>query len=196
MFDFDKVVKKLGKFEELPPKKQRKVFNTVFCSEEFREWFYGIGENKDAQPMTNAMVQRLFNLLARPVVVKSLMTFIEDCNHTEFDHTACSIAFMVVDQGIESLNKANGELGEDAKSGSISAKEMKSYKEKSDRYTEYMADLLSVIKDKSAGEVKEICKKANLPKTLVYTTYFIVPGRKYIPKFKVSMYMNQLQMDR
>ena len=51
---------------------------------------------------------------------------------------------------------------------------------------------MSALKDKARPEVKEICKKTNLPKAMVFTTYFMVPGRKYIPKHKIGMYVNQL----
>lgn len=192
MFEYDKIVKKLEKFDELPEKKQKKTLNRVFCDESFREWFYGVGDNKDSQPMNNTMIQKLFNLLARPVVVKVLIDFINSQDSETFDRTSCAIAFLVIDNGIDALNKANGDVSEESKNGSLSNKELRTYKERSERYTEYMGDLLNAIKEKSGREVKEICKKCNLPKTLVYTTYFIVPGRKYVPKYKVSMYMNQI----
>jgi hypothetical protein len=192
MFEYDKIVKKLEKFDELPEKKQKKTLNRVFCDESFREWFYGVGDNKDSQPMNNTMIQKLFNLLARPVVVKVLIDFINSQDSETFDRTSCAIAFLVIDNGIDALNKANGDVSEESKNGSLSSKELRTYKERSERYTEYMGDLLNAIKEKSGREVKEICKKCNLPKTLVYTTYFIVPGRKYVPKYKVSMYMNQI----
>lgn len=192
MFEYDKIVKKLEKFDELPEKKQKKTFNRIFCDEGFREWFYGVGDNKDSQPMNNTMIQKLFNLLARPVVVKALIEFINSQDSETFDRTSCAIAFLVIDNGIDALNKANGDVSEESKNGSLSNKELRTYKERSERYTEYMGDLLNAIKEKSGREVKEICKKCNLPKTLVYTTYFIVPGRKYVPKYKVSMYMNQI----
>lgn len=192
MFDYDKIVKRLEKFDELPEKKQKKTLHRVFCDEAFREWFYGVGENKDSQPSNNTMIQKLFNLLARPVVVKTMIDFIKSTDIETFDRTSCTIAFLVVDNGIEALNKANGDVTEESKNGSLSSKELRSYKEKSERYTGYMGDLLDAIKEKASRDVKEICKKCNLPKTLVYTTYFIVPGRKYVPKYKVSGYMNQI----
>lgn len=192
MFEYDKIVKRLGKFDELPEKKQKKTLHRVFCDEGFREWFYGVGDNKDAQPMNNTMVQKLFNLLARPIVVKAMIDFVNATDSETFDRTSCAIAFLVVDNGIEALNKANGDVTEESKNGSLSNKELRTYKEKSERYTEYMGELLEAIKEKAGREVKEICKKSNLPKTLVYTSYFIVPNRKYVPKYKVSMYVNQI----
>ena len=72
------------------------------------------------------------------------------------------------------------------------SKEAKEFKAKSERYSEYVADLMDALKDKAKPEVKEICKKTNLPKGMVFTTYFMIPGRKYIPKHKIGMYVNQL----
>lgn len=192
MFDYDKVTKKLERFDELPEKKQQKNLKRVFCETDFREWFYGVGENKDAQPLNSTMVQRLFNLLARPIVVKSLIDLVNTSDSESFDRTSCALTFLVIDQGIEALNKANSDVTEESKAGSLSNKELRTYREKSELYTDYIGRLLNAIKEKSSHDVKEISKKANLPKSLVYTTYFIVPDRKYIPKYKVSMYMNQI----
>ncbi len=192
MFDYDKLAKKLGKFNELSNKKQGKVLETIFCSNDFREWFYGIGENAEAQPMTKPMVNKIFTSLATPVALKRVTKFIGSKTYEDFDHTACSIAFLVVEQAIEISNHANGEISDSYKNGELAAKEAKKYKAKSEQYSEYVADLMNALKDKAKPDVKEICKKTNLPKSLVFTTYYMVPGRKYIPKHKIGMYVNQL----
>lgn len=190
MFDYDKVMKKLGKFDELSGKKQKKVFDRIF-STECKEWFYQVGESAKDQPMTPQMVDRLYNTLAQPMVMKRLTSYISSQDHEQFDHTCCSMAFIVVDQAVDAISKANEEVTSDYKGGSIGTKDAKSYKEKSEKYTEYVADLMNSLKDKSGPEVKNISKKTNLPKALVYTTYFLVPDRKYIPaKFKITYYMN------
>ena len=192
MFDYDKLTKKLGKFGDLSNKKQGKVLETIFCSDEFRDWFYGIGENANDQPMTKPMVNKIFNSLANPMTMKRVTKFIKNKTSEDFDRSACSIGFLVVEQAIEASNSANKEIAESYKNGDLASKEAKEYKEKSERYSEYISDLMSALKDKARPEVKDICKKSNLPKGLVFTTYFMVPDRKYIPKHKIGMYVNQL----
>ena len=192
MFDYEKIINKLTNFGELPEKKQKKTMAKIFSNPDFKDWYYGVGEMKDRQPMTPAMIQKLFNLLARPQALQTLIEYVRDCNHEEFDHTSCSLAFMVVDEGIEALNKANDELNNDAKNGEISSKDFKAYKHKSEKYTEYVGELLDALKDKCSGVVKELSKKSNLDKTLVYTLYFLVPDRKYIPKYKITTYLNPM----
>lgn len=192
MFDYDKVMKKLGKFDELSNKKQGKILETIFCSEDFREWFYGIGENANAQPMTKPMVNKIFSILATPKVMKRATKFINNKTYEDFDHSACSIGFLIVEQAIEISNNANREISENYKAGELSSKEVKSYKEKSEQYSEYISALMQALKDKAKPEIKDICKKSNLPKGMVVTTYFMVPGRKYIQKHKIGMYVNQL----
>lgn len=191
MFDYDKAMKKLGKFGELPEKKKKKLFTTIFAEPEFRQWMFGVGDQKDAQPMNPTMVQKIFSALARPDVVKALTSYIDE-NSNKLDRTSYTLAFMVVDQGIEEANRANGEVYEESKNGNLSVKDTKSYKQKSEVYLENLAKLMAIIKERCAGEVKDICRKANLPKGLVYTTFFIVPGREFIPKYKITMYMNQI----
>ena len=192
MFDYDKLTKKLGKFSELSNKKQGKVLETIFCSDDFRDWFYGMGENANDQPMTKPMVTKIFAALANPVTMKRVTKFIKNKTSEDFDHNACSIGFLIVEQAIEASNNANREISEGYKNGELASKEAKEYKAKSEQYSEYVADLMSALKDKARPEVKEICKKTNLPKGMVFTTYFMIPGRKYIPKHKIGMYVNQL----
>lgn len=192
MFDYDKLAKKLGKFNDLSNKKQGKVLETIFCSDDFRAWFYGVGENANEQPMTKPMVTKIFAALSNPVTMKRVTKFIKNKTPEDFDHSACSIGFLIVEQAIEASNNANREISEGYKNGDLASKEAKEFKAKSERYSEYVADLMSALKDKARPEVKEICKKTNLPKAMVFTTYFMVPGRKYIPKHKIGMYVNQL----
>ena len=49
MFDYDKVINKLGKFDELSEKKQKKWLRVIFCEKDFREWFYGVGDSATDQ---------------------------------------------------------------------------------------------------------------------------------------------------
>ena len=192
MFNYDKIAKKLGKFDELSNKKQGKVLEAILCNDEFRDWFYGIGENSNDQPMTKPMVDKIFGSLAAPKTMKRLTKFIKNKTSEDFDHTACTIAFLVVEQAIEASNTANKEISEGYKNGDIASKDAKNYKEKSEKYSEYISDLMGAIKDHARSEVKEICRKTNLPKGMVFTTYFMIPDRKYVPKYKIGMYVNQL----
>lgn len=192
MFNYDKIAKKLGKFDELSNKKQGKVLEAILCGDEFRDWFYGTGENSNEQPMTKPMVDKIFGSLAAPKTMKRLTKFIKNKTTEDFDHTACTIAFLVVEQAIEASNAANREISEGYKNGDLASKDAKNYKEKSEKYSEYISDLMNAIKDHARSEVKEICRKTNLPKGMVFTTYFMIPDRKYVPKYKIGMYVNQL----
>lgn len=192
MFDYDKLAKKLGKFENLSNKKQGKLLEYIFCSDDFRSWFYGIGDAANEQPMTKQMANKIFGSLSNPTTMKRLTKFVKNKTYEEFDHTSCTLAFLAVEQAVEASNAASRELVDNYKNGELPSKEAKNYRERSDQYNEYVTKLLDALKDKARPEIKDICKKTNLPKGLVANTYFIVPGRKFIPKYKASMYVNQL----
>ena len=192
MFDYDKVINKLGKFDELSEKKQKKWLRVIFCEKDFREWFYGVGDSATDQPKTNVMVQRIMKAMARPRQLKALTALIKDSDHQEFDHTSCALAFLVAEEAIESIRSANQDKSEEYKSGSISNREAKDYKELSNKYSALISNLTEALKDKASGAVKDISRKSNLPRGLVFTTYFLVPGREYIPKYKISMYTNSI----
>ena len=192
MFDYDKTIRKLTKFSDLEKKKQNKIIKSILIDSEFRSWFYGVGENSNSQPMTSPMINKLFNMLASPQVIKRVTKFIEDCDRETFDHTACSIAFLITEQAVDTINKINSEISTEYGNGELPSDEVKDYKGKSEKYTRLITDLLDAIRAKCKEEIKEIANKSNLPKGIVYTTYLMVPGREYIPKYKISLYMNQL----
>ena len=190
MFDYDKIIKKLENFNELSGKKQSHVFDHLF-SDEFKAWFYGVGEGANDQPMTPTMIDNLFTHIAKPNIIKHLTKYV--LAQDRFDHTSCAIAFFVVDEAVEALDKANAEITDDYNAGSINTNDAKEYKKKSEKYTMYILDLLNAIKSKCSDDVKGISKRTNIPKGMVYVTYLLVPDRKYIPnKGKISYYMNSM----
>ncbi len=195
MFNYDKVMKKLDKFDDLSKKKKEKLFDEIFLSNDFRNWFYGFGDPSENPPMTKPMVEKLFSILANPKYIRKVTKYINNKTYEEFDHTAGSIAFLIIDQAVDSLNKANKEIGVDYKAGEINSKFAKEFKEKSETYSTYVSDLMEALKDKARNEVKSICKKSGLPRALVFTTYFQIPAKKYIQKFKTTMYVNQFLRD-
>lgn len=187
MIKYDKLLKKLGKFEELPKKKQEKLLEQVLCSKEMKEWFYNPNTE---QPVTNGMINEVLNKLAVPVVMKRVTKFIEKKSTEEFDRTSCAIAFMIMVRGYEITNEAGSDLSVGFKEGEVSSKQMKGFKEKAATYKEYLDDLFRAIKEKAKEDIKYASKKANVPKGLVYAAYFFVPNNKYIPKFKINGYVN------
>ena len=192
MFDYDKILKKLDKFEELSKKKQRKVFDTIILSEDFRNWFYNVGDAQKQQPMTKPMVDKIFDAMASPKILKRLNKYLEDLSADKYDQTTCSIVFVIIEDAIEISNSANNQITIAYKNGEIVSKEAKAYKEKSDIYAQIISEILDNLKERAKENVKEIARKSNLPKELIYTTCFLVPDRKYVQKHKISMYMNQI----
>ena len=191
-YSFDKCVKKLEKFDELPAKKKKKLFSTIFCGKEFREWYFQVGESKDNQPMTNAMIKKLMNLLARPQIIRELKEFIDSQDYETFDHTTAYLAFMVADTGVDSLNTANSGIKEESDNGLMSTNDVRKYSEKSEKYMSLISDFLDVLKDKLHKEIKNISNRSNLPKDMIRALYCVVPGKAYIPPYKVSGYTSML----
>lgn len=188
MIKYDKLLKKLGKFDELPKKKQEKLLEQVLCSKEMKEWFYST-DNSD-QPITKGMSNEIMNKLAVPRVMKKVTKFIERKKPEEFDRTSCAIAFMIVIRGYAITNETGSDLTAGFKEGAVSSKQMKGFKEKAATYKDYLDDLFRAIKEKAKEDIKYASKKANVPKGLVYAAYFFVPNNKYIPKFKINGYVN------
>lgn len=192
MFDYDRTIKHLVRFDDLSGRQKQEVLEDIFLDSGFREWFYQVGEGANAQPMTSPMIQKLFTTLCIPTVFRGVIKFFRNYDYDKIDRTACSLGFLVVEQAIDQSNKASQEVSDDYREGKISGKEAKEYKARSETYNEMISDFVQILKSRVKSEVSSLAQKCNLPTSLAYATYFMVPGRKYIPKFKISMFMNQL----
>ena len=191
MFNYDKLIKKLNKFEDLSNKKQRKTLDIIFKDEEFHKWLLGLESDCD-QPMTKQMVDKLFAILESPKLIKAVTSYIENNNYEEFDRMSRMVGWIMVDNCIQSSNDAILQVDDDYKAGSVDNKTMKEFRQKAAYYSEYVEELMNALKEKSKYDVKDISNKSNLPKNLIYNMYFIMPPKKYIPKHKILMYMSQL----
>lgn len=192
MFDYDRVIKRLGRFDDLPGRIKQEVLEDIFIDPGFREWFYQVGEGAKSQPMTTQMVNKLFTTLCIPSVFNGVIRFWKRYDSDKLDRTACCIGFMVVEQAIEQSNKASKEVSDGYQSGEISNRDAKTYKERNESYNDMISTMMETLKNRVRNEVKSIASKTNLPTGLIYAVYFMIPGRKYIPKFKISMFMNQI----
>lgn len=193
MFDYEKTLKKLKKFGELSEKKQNKVFARIFLEDDYRTWFYKLDERGNIQPMTGPMVKQLTTILVTPPVLKKLAKFVENCDG--FDHSAASLTYMVAEQALVSANEDSEAITSKYKDGSLDSKKIKEYKEKSDKYHEIVARLINAIQDRRKADLKDISKKTGLPRNMIFTTTLSAPGHKYIPKYKIGIYTNQLLRD-
>lgn len=192
MFDYDRVIKRLGRFDDLPGRLKQEVLEDIFIDSSFREWFYQVGEGAKSQPMTTQMVNKLFTTLCIPTVFRGVIKFWKNYDYDKLDRTACCIGFMVVEQAVDQSNKASKEVAEGYRSGEISGRDAKTYKQRNESYNELITEMMEALKNRVRNEVKSIASKTNLPTGLIYAIYFMIPGRKYIPKFKISMFMNQI----
>lgn len=194
MFDYDKVIKKLNKLDELSKKKRKKVLDSVF-TDEFIKWFYGVGDRDHQPPNIGTMVKNLVSTLARPKNLKILTKYVENASFDDFTRTDCCVCYVVIETAIEQLNGIRKDISSGYKDGEISGKTAKDYQNKTEEYNKLIEGLVAAIHDKSKPFVKKVSKDANLPRGFVMTTHFLVPEGKYIPKWKISGHMEQLLLE-
>ena len=184
MFNYEKVVKKLKNFGELSKKKQSKLLTRIFIEDEFRDWYFNT--NGDGT-VSSPMIHELFEALADPAVLRKLTDFIDP---QTMDRTSMNLVFMAAAQATEQLNGCTNSVIESRRSGDISDSDAKKFKQQIEHYQGIVAELLDALRHSMKGEVNDLANRTNLPKSIIFATMTMVPGRKYIPKFKVHNYVN------
>lgn len=190
MFDYNKVIKKLKKLDELKKSKQKKTLDSIFLSDDFKEWVYGVGETN--KPQTAEMVKYVFECLAKPKNLKIVIKYLQNTNDEKYDRSSSCITYLIIEQAVTMINDAENDFYKEYKDGSINSKEVKGYKEKVEVYNKLVEKLTEAAYDKCSSHIKGIAKASNLSKDFVRMTYFIVPDTKYVPKYKISSYMEEL----
>ena len=194
MFDYEKVIKKLSKSEDdYSKKKRKKLFTNLFHSDEFKEWIYGININeKDRDKDTREDLELFLDVISKPINIKSFISYMNDTNFDDFDHTCACIAYMFLENSVDTLNHLKNDMNERYRNGSLNSKNVKLYEEKANAYSKLIEKMAETITDKVSPDVKRISKRANLPKNFIRSLYFIVPGTRFVPKYRIGTYMDYI----
>lgn len=193
-FQYQMVVDSLepDQWRGLSNEQRKDIMDRVFYEDAFRDWFYQTPRNNCHIPCDKDHINPLFNLLAKPQPMQTLIKYIEGSNREEFDRTSCCIAWIVAEKAVDAANRANQLTDEQYQRGEIDRETARSYRGRSEAFGKIIEDLITQIRKKVEYSVSEMSKKTNLPEALIYSTYFIVPGRDYVPKGKIGHYVKKL----
>ena len=191
MVNFEKITKKLAKFDELSTKKTTKLFRAIFEDDDFRNWYYGVDVHQSTQrdmQQFSTMLSRIFGTkgLAKPSTMIKLTEYVAASN---LDHTGCALVYTVIDNANTIVNDAAEHLSAELDNG-LDRKTAAKKLEKCDKYREVIRNLLNEIC--KCVKTKKMAESFNMSNTLIQSTYFIVPDRKYIQTYRINKFMSML----
>lgn len=191
MFDYEHTIDALMKIEKMKSKKRSRFLKTLFLDEDFTEWLF---QPKQQGSMANLMTQvnDLYSALVKPKVIKSINDMIEDVGYREFNRSHATFLYTLANIAIESNAKSVAEVNVQKKQGKLSSSEVKDFNAKVEKYNLYISQLIRTSTQIVKRDAKRLSNETNLPRFMCYTAYYSVPETKYIDKFKIGYYLNNL----
>ena len=188
MFDYEKTLRVLQDFKHLSSKKQRKVIKGLFFDDTFVEWLF----QPKQVPNLNEVVSSMYAQFTKPMVMETMVEVIKDEGYHEFTRSHATFLFSVANIAIQGNNDMLEEISQKKKNDEISGKEARRLADKIDESNEIITDLLKVAKKIIKRDAAELARESHLPKYICMTAYHTIPEPKYIDKFKVGFYLNNL----
>jgi len=188
MFDYDRTLELLEDFGDLSAKKSRKFLKGLFMDETFMEWLF----QPKQVPNINELVGALYVEFTKPKVIKGISDMLEDVGQREFTRTHATFIYSICNIAIQGNNEKMIDIDKQRKAGDIGNKEAQRLNEKIEVFNSYIARLLKNAKKIIKREAEEISKESRLPKYVCITALHSIPEYKYVDRFKIGFYLNNL----
>lgn len=188
MFDYEEIIEAFEDFNEMRPGKSQKFLKRLLLDETFVEWLF----QPKQVPNINEMISALYVKFTKPRVIRALVDMIEDEGYDKFTRSHATFLYSLCNIGIQSNNERIVEISNQKKNGEISGKDADKLNEKTVKYNDYISELLKCAKRIIKGDAKELSRESNLPKYICMTALHSVPEFKYVDRFKIGFYLNNL----
>lgn len=188
MNDLDKIIDVLQNLDRMNRKRRRKFFTMLLFDKQFIKWLF--------QPEKTAnltqIVEDMYKEFTKPISIAALIDVIEYEGYTEFNRshatfitTICNIAIDKNNEELKSYDKAK-------KDPSVSRMRLRGWAEGIDRSNLLVAKLLKKARKIVKRDASVTAKDARLPKYIAVAAYTTVPEPKYVDRFKIGYYLNNL----
>lgn len=188
MNDLDKIIDVLQNLDRMNRKRRRKFFTMLLFDKQFIKWLF--------QPEKTAnltqIVEDMYKEFTKPISIAALIDVIEYEGYTEFNRshatfitTICNIAIDKNNEELKSYDKAK-------KDPSVPRIKLRGWAEGIDRSNLLVAKLLKKARKIVKRDASVTAKDARLPKYIAVAAYTTVPEPKYVDRFKIGYYLNNL----
>ena len=188
MFDYDKTLDKLKDFKHISPKKRRKVIKNLFYNEDFISWLF----QPEKVPNLTEMVSDMYAEFTKPVCMKAMIDAVKEEGYYEFTRSHATFMYSVANIAIQGNNEMLNEIAKEKKEGNISRSEANRVADRIDDANEIIASLLKVSKKIIKRDAIRLSRSCRLPRYITIAALTSVPEPKYVDRFKIGFYLNNL----
>lgn len=188
MTDHEDIIDVLQNFKRLSKKKRRKFFTCLMFDREFIKWLF--------QPEKTAnltqIVEDMYKEFTKPTVMEAIIECIEYEGYSEFNRSHATFLTTICNLAIDRNNEALKEYDKAKRNTDISRAKLRAWSDGIDASNELIVKLLKRTKRIVKREATCTAKDANLPKYITVAAYTSIPEPKYVDRFKIGYYMNNL----
>lgn len=188
MFEFEEVTRTLNKFPKLSKKKQKKFIKNMLRDEDFMEWLFNPPNNANIAEY----VEEMYTVLSSYEAINAFNAMFEDTGYGGFNRTHATFIYSIINIAIQNSDERLKELERQKKEGELSKKEAKEIANLSDNFNDKIAELLKYAKKIVKVKAKELSIDSRMPRNICVLGYLTTPDPKYINRFKVGYYLNNL----
>lgn len=188
MFDYDKTLSILQDFKHISSKKQKKLIKGLLYDDTFIEWLF----QPKQVPNLKETVSAMYAQFTKPMVMEAIVEAIKDEGYHEFTRSHATFLFSVANIAIQGNNEMLEDINQKKKNDEISGKEARRLSDKIEESNEIIASLLKVAKKIIKRDATALARESHLPKYICMTALHSIPEPKYIDKYKIGFYLNNL----
>lgn len=188
MYDYDDVMEVLIRFKKLSQRRKRKFFTNLLLDRDFIKWLF---QPEKTENLTKE-VEELYEELTKKNVMEAILDTIEhegtelfNRSHATFITTICNMAIAKNIEELKAYEKAK-------KDPDVPRMRLRGWMEKIDESNRLIANLLKKSRKMIKREAKRTAKDARLPLYITQTAFTSVPESKYVDRYKIGFYLNNL----
>lgn len=188
MFDYDSALYLLQDFDRMRPKKRKKIIKSLFYDDDFIKWLF----QPKKVPNLNSLVTDMYVEFTKPVVMEAMIDAVKEEGYHEFTRSHATFMFSVANIAIQGNNETLDEISSKKKNGTLSPREIRERIERVDDSNDVVADLLKIAKKIIKRDATRLSKETRLPMYVCITALHSVPESKYVDRYKIGFYLNNL----
>lgn len=188
MFDYKELLGVLGHFKKMSPKKRRKIMTSLLYDEDFIKWLF----QPEKIPNLTEIVTEMYHMFASTPVLQSLLDAINYEGCDAFNRNVATFLTTVCNITIEYNNEQLKEIEHDRKDHSISSRDARDRVDDIQENNTLVAKLLKRIRKINKRNVNILSRTSRLPKYITNAAFSSVPEPKYVDRYKIGFYLNNL----
>lgn len=188
MTDIERIIEVLQDFKHLSRKKRRKFLTNLMFDKQFIKWLF----QPEKSANLSQLVEDMYKEFVKPHTMEALIDVIEYEGYSEFNRSHATFITTICNIAIDRNNEELKAYDAAKKDADVPRMRLRGWGDKIDNSNRLIAGLLKRSRRIVKRQAAETARAARLPKYITKAAYTSIPETKYVDRFKIGFYMNNL----